>query len=321
MDALLLRLKGAKAPVSGTALADLWGVTRAAVHKRVQKLRAAGHRIEGTTRVGYHWAGSYARLDSESLKRGLVTQVVHFPVLGSTQDEAKSRATRGAGEGTLVIADRQTAGRGRMGRSWVSPVGGLWFSLVLRPVVPPDRVPALTLVAALDWVDLFRSLGVPAGVKWPNDVWADGKKIAGILTEMSAETDRIHWVAMGVGVNVHNRPPTDTPVPAASLSAWTKAVSPEGLLVDWLGRFSKSYARFCRSGFGPFRSAYEKRFLLKGGRVSFDGPEGRSVGRVLGVDERGRLRLSTAQGAVACVGGEVSLLRPMSGASVKKGKR
>lgn len=179
MDALLLRLKGAKAPVSGTALADLWGVTRAAVHKRVQKLRAAGHRIEGTTRVGYHWAGSSARLDSESLKRGLVTQVVHFPVLGSTQDEAKSRATRGAGEGTLVIADRQTAGRGRMGRSWVSPVGGLWFSLVLRPVVPPDRVPALTLVAALDWVDLFRSLGVPAGVKWPNDVWADGKKNCG----------------------------------------------------------------------------------------------------------------------------------------------
>lgn len=321
MDALLSRLRGAKAPLSGTALAEALGVTRAAVHKRVRRWRAAGHRIIGTPRVGYRWAGAPGPWNSEALKEGIVTQVVHAKTLPSTQEEAKARAAQGAGEGTLVIADRQTAGRGRMGRPWSSPIGGLWFSLILRPRALPDRVPALTLVAALDWVEVLRARGVPAGVKWPNDVWAAGKKIAGILTEMSAETDRVHWVVLGVGVNVNNRPPTSASVAAASAAEWTGPIAPADVLGEWLGRFSKSYVRFCRSGFGPFRPAYERRALLTGRRVSFEGPEGRSAGRVLGVDETGRLRLSTAKGEASCGGGEVSLLRPVSAASAIQGTR
>lgn len=321
MDALLLRLKGAKTPLSGTVLAEGLGVTRAAVHKRVQKLRAAGHRIAGTNRVGYRWGGTSGPLNSLVLKEGIVTQVVHAKTFPSTQEEAKSRAVRGAGEGTLVIADRQTAGRGRMGRSWVSPVGGLWYSLILRPTVRPEGVPPLTLVAALDWVEVLRARGVPAGVKWPNDVWADGKKIAGILTEMSAETDRVHWVALGVGVNVNNRSPMSASVPATSVSAWTGVIALEGLLLEWLERFSKSYAQFCQTGFGPFRLAFEQRALLTGVQVSFEGPEGRSTGRVMGVDTAGRLRLSTVKGERVCVGGEVSLLRPVSMTTVKKEER
>lgn len=297
--------------MSGTELAERLGVTRAAVHKRIKKLRAAGHRIAGTNRVGYRWSGATRRLDSTDLKGGCVTQVVHVPVLGSTQEETKARAARGAETGTLVIADRQTAGRGRLGRSWASPVGGLWYSLLLRPALRPNRVPALTLVAALDWVEVLRGRGVPAGVKWPNDVWADGKKIAGILTEMSAETDQVHWVILGVGMNVNNRPPAATSVTAASVSDWTGPVALEDVLTEWIGRFSKSYARFVRSGFAPFRSAYARRAVLTGKTVSFEGPDGRTEGRVRGVDAEGRLRLATSKGTLVCAGGEVSLLRPL----------
>ncbi|MBK8575662.1 MAG: biotin--[acetyl-CoA-carboxylase] ligase [Elusimicrobia bacterium] len=310
-DALLFQLKGAKAPLSGTILADGLGVTRAAVHKRIQKLRTAGHQIVGTNRVGYRWAGTTVSLNPEALKGGIVTEVFRFPVMGSTQDEAKALAVKGAGEGTLVMADRQSAGRGRLGRSWVSPIGGLWYSLILRPVLPPHRVPALTLVAALDWVEVLTARGVPAGVKWPNDVWAEGKKMAGILTEMSAETDRVQWVALGVGVNVNNRLPKSPAVPAAAVSSWTGPIALEKLLLEWVGRFSKSYPRFVRSGFASFRSNYEQVSVLRGTRVSFEGPEGRNAGRVLGVDNEGRLRVSTATGETTCSAGEVSLLRPL----------
>ena len=310
-DALLSRLKGAMAPVSGTELAEALGVTRAAVHKRIKKLRAEGHRIAGTNRVGYRWSGEDARTSLSAGTGGMVTDVVRLPVLGSTQEEAKERAVRGAPAGTLVIAGRQTAGRGRLGRSWVSPVGGLWYSLLLRPALRPDRVPALTLVAALDWVEVLRARGVPAGVKWPNDVWADGKKLAGLLTEMSAETDRVHWVVLGVGLNVNNRPPAGSAVPAGSVSGWTGPADLETLLSEWASRFSQSYARFVRSGFAPFRSAYARRAVLKGKSVSFEGPDGRDEGRVLGVDAEGRLRLATSKGPRVCTGGEVSLLRPL----------
>lgn len=319
-DALLARLQGAKVPLSGTVLSGGLGISRAAIHKRIEKLRVAGHRIVGTPRVGYRWGGSSGGVDPRGVKGGLLTRVVHFRTIPSTQDHAKSLAVKGAGEGTLVVADRQSAGRGRMGRSWTAPVGGLWYSLILRPALPAHRVPALTLVAALEWVSVLKARGVPAGVKWPNDVWAEGKKIAGILTEMSAETDRVHWVVLGVGVNVNNRLPGSLPVPAAAVSSWTGPLPLEELLQEWVDRFSKRYVRFSLSGFAPFRSEYAEASVLQGARVSFEGPDGRTEGRVLGVDLEGRLRVSTVTGETTCSGGEVSLLRPLPLNSVS-GKR
>jgi BirA family biotin operon repressor/biotin-[acetyl-CoA-carboxylase] ligase len=209
-------------------------------------------------------------------------------------------------KGRLVLADRQTAGRGRWGRVWVSPRGGLWYSLVLRPSIAPDRCPALTLVAALDWVRVLRRRGLDARVKWPNDVWVGENKVAGILTEMSAETDRVHWVVMGVGVNVNNRPPASTD--AASVSQWTGPVSRQELLSDWLTRFVRSYGRFVRNGFGPFQRDFNRWSVLNGRKVRLEGTISME-GQVLGVDDFGRLRLMTARGEKTCVGGEVSVAR------------
>lgn len=304
--AVLEKLKGASVPLSGTELAQALGVSRAAVHKRIEKLRASGERIIGTQRVGYRWTGSADSWTPSALRRGWVTDVVSFATVGSTQDEAKNRAAGGAPEGTLVVADRQTAGRGRWDRVWVSPRGGLWYSLILRPAIAPDRCPALTLVAALDWVRVLRRRGLDARVKWPNDVWVGEKKVAGILTEMSAETDRIHWVVMGVGVNVNNRPPAA--VEAASVSQWIGPVSRQDLLSDWLARFARSYRRFVRSGFGPFQGDYNRWSLLQGRRIRLEGTVAME-GQVLGVDGFGRLRLKTARGVQTCVGGEVTVAR------------
>lgn len=300
---VLDKLKEAKGPLSGAGLARDLGVTRAAVHKHIEKLRAAGENIVGAQRVGYRWAGSADRWIPSALQKGWVTEVHAFSTVGSTQDQAKNKAAQGARHGVLVVADRQTAGRGRWGRVWVSARGGLWYSLVLRPAIAPDRCPALTLVAALDWVWVLRRQGVDARVKWPNDVWVDGKKIAGILTEMSAETDRVHWVVMGVGLNVNNRPPS---AQAAAVHQWTGRVSRQALLSQWLARFGRSYGKFIRTGFGPFQKDFDRWSLLHGRKVRLEGTVSME-GQVLGVDDLGRLRLMTARGEKTCVGGEVSV--------------
>lgn len=305
-SAVLEKLKEAVGPLSGADLARGLGVSRAAVHKRIEKLREAGEKIVGTQRVGYRYKGAVDRWNPAAFQGGLVTEMVSFPTLGSTQDQAKTRAAAGAAEGTLIAADRQTAGRGRWGRVWASPRGGLWYSLVLRPSIAPDRCPALTLVAALDWVRVLRRRGLDARVKWPNDVWVGEKKVAGILTEMSAETDRVHWVVMGVGLNVNNRPPALTE--AASVSQWTGPVSRQDLLSEWLARFARSYGRFVRYGFGPFQEDFNRWSLLQGRRVRLEGTVSME-GQVLGVDGFGRLRLKTPRGEKIGVGGEVSVVR------------
>jgi len=240
----------------------------------------------------------------------LVRKVVHLPTCSSTQDLAKEGALGGDNEGLLVWADRQTQGRGRLGRRWSSPLGGLWFSLLLRPKIRPEQVPALVLVAALDWVHVLRSRGVPAQVKWPNDVWAEGKKIGGVLTEMSAQPDRVHWVVMGVGLNVNNRLPLQPLVPAGAVNEWAPSVRSEDLLWDWAARFGASKSRYERDGFSGFRRGFEGVSVLKSQRVTFETPEGVGEGRVLGVDHLGRLRLRVGRKTVVFAGGEVTLVRP-----------
>lgn len=307
MDLLL----SASGPLSGAALAERFGMTRAGVHKRIQALRARGYAVSGTQRVGYRWVGPTDVVDPAVLRRGLVRSVRHAGVTLSTQDDVKKRAALGEPEGYLMIADRQRSGRGRRGSSWVSAFGGLWYSLLLRPAGPPSGALAISLVAALDWVDVLRARGVPAAVKWPNDVWADGKKIAGLLVEMSSETDRVEWMVLGVGVNVNNRPPQGTAIPAGAVAEWTGPVRRGGLLADWLDRFSASYAVYKQKGFPAFQRHFERRSLLTGQTVTFDGQAGPEKGRVSGVDQDGRLRVSTARGPLVVSGGDVHWVRPV----------
>lgn len=277
--------------VSGARLAEALGVTRAGVHKNVQRLRALGHAVQAVPRKGYRLQDSPQALDPSELKDPWGKLLVHKPVMASTQEEAKRRAVAGAPEGTLIVADRQTAGRGRWGRAWESPVGGLWFSLLLKPRLSPAQAPALTLVAALEMArTLQRRTGLTPALKWPNDIWWDGRKLAGFLTEMSAEADRVHWLVLGVGVNVNNPAPKGLGLPAVSLrAALGRTVSRQLILSDWLGSFHEALRKYERDGFSPFKEAFEKLMLFRWNTVELETAAGPLVGEIRGVDDLGRL--------------------------------
>ena len=187
------------------------GLSRAAVWKRVHRLKAQGYVIEGSPRRGYRLLAVPDKLLPEEVLQGLKTRVFtgpvhHFETLDSTNDLAKELAVQGAPEGTVVVAEAQTGGRGRLGREWDSPPGvGLYVSLVLRPMLPPMELPQITLTTAVAVVRAVRRVaGVAPGIKWPNDLLLNGKKLGGILTEMETESDRIRHVVVGLGLNVNN---------------------------------------------------------------------------------------------------------------------
>ena len=287
----LLKEAGGK-PLSGASLGRQFGLSRAAVHKRITRLRAQGHLIGGTPRIGYLLKRRSDRPASGDYKPGWGRPFLFFETIPSTQDEAKRAAAQGAPEGALFVAERQTAGRGRLGRRWDSPAGGLWYSLLLRPPLAPSAAPGLALAAALDWARLLEKRGLPARVKWPNDVWIGRRKLAGILTEMSSETDRVQWVVLGVGVNVNNPVPKGLLYPAVSLKSETRQDWSRGeLLSEWMARFAKTYAGYLKRGFPSIRKDFVRLSLLRGRLARFE-VEGRQfLGRVLGVDADGRLRV------------------------------
>ena len=173
----------------------------------------------------------------------------------------------------------------------------------------PARAPALALVCALDWARLLKEdFGVDAGVKWPNDVWVGEKKLAGVLAEMSSESDRIHWLVLGVGVNANNAPPSKSAISAVSLRGiFGRNVSRRELLSGWLRRFRKSYSVYQREGFLPFREAYTDLAVLNGRQISFDAEDRDVSGIVRGVDDEGRLMVQTADGPGVLAGGEIHL--------------
>ncbi len=203
--------------VSGEQLARNLGVSRTAIHKHMEVLRAAGYRIESMPRVGHRLLASPERVTPAEIRDGLTSAVLGHRVeyresVGSTNEVAKQMARDGAPEGLLVIAEEQTGGKGRLGRTWASPPGvGIWMSVVLRPPLPPYEAARLTLCAAVAVAAAVQvSTGVPAGIKWPNDIVVQDRKVCGILTELEADWDRVNFAVVGVGINV-NTPAADFP--------------------------------------------------------------------------------------------------------------
>lgn len=210
-EAILTVLKAAgEGWVSGEELSRQLGVSRTAIWKQIEGLRAAGYTLEAQPRSGYRLAGSPDAVTARELLPHLTTRsfgrhLEYRESVGSTNELAKQLARAGAPEGLLVIADEQTAGKGRLGRAWSTPKGSaLAMSLLLRPDLPPYLAPRVTLVAAVAVAEAVREVaGLPVGIKWPNDIQIQGRKLCGILTEMEAEVERIAFVVCGIGVNVN----------------------------------------------------------------------------------------------------------------------
>ena len=195
--------------ISGEALSDKLGVSRAAVWKHVKGLQNEGYTIEAVRNRGYRLLPNGVRqeevlpyLQTEWLGR----EYKYLAEVDSTNIAAKSWAEQGAVNGAVVVADLQTQGRGRLGRAWSSPSGtGLWLSLVLRPRLEPERAPQISLTTAVATCAALQALGYQAGIKWPNDIYIDGRKICGMLTEMHGSMESVEWVVVGIGINCLNK--------------------------------------------------------------------------------------------------------------------
>jgi len=243
-------------------------------------------------------------------------QVIHsYKSIGSTNEAAKHLAESGAEEGVMVIADKQKRGRGRLGRSWHSPgEDGLYFSLVLTPWVTFKRIPALSQVAALSVCRAMeRTFDCNAQVKWPNDCLLNGRKVSGILVELSAELDKINYAVLGIGINVNNQR-RDFPTRFRSL-ATSLAIESGGrhnrvkLLQLFLADFEKSYANFQRYGLRFIGHELVRRSSVLGKKIEINAGKSRISGFATGIDENGALRVRVKDRVETISAGEVSLRR------------
>jgi BirA family biotin operon repressor/biotin-[acetyl-CoA-carboxylase] ligase len=252
------------------------------------------------------------------LQAGLRSRIMGWEVhsyksVASTNELAKRLAESGAPEGALIISEKQTRGRGRLGRSWHSPSGlGLYFSLILRPQVDFAKMPALSLVAALSICRVLDNYaGEGALIKWPNDCLLKGKKTAGILVELSAELDRVSYAILGIGINVNDKPddfPSRIKSKATSISLVAgKKISRVDLLRDFLYEFEKSYSNFHRYGLRFLGPELVKRSAVLGKKVTITVGKKKIVATAIGFDQNGALRVRDKTGVTIFAAGEVTL--------------
>jgi BirA family transcriptional regulator, biotin operon repressor / biotin---[acetyl-CoA-carboxylase] ligase len=270
-------LKSHEGYLSGEDLSRALDISRAAIWKYVDQLREQGYEIEAFPHRGYRLVAAPDRLLRCEVQSGLDTrkfgcEVHHFDTVASTMDEAFRFGLDGAPEGTVVVAETQGKGRGRMGRNWSSPRSkGIYFSLILRPKLLPSQAAMLTLVAAVAMSEAIEKVvpAVEARIKWPNDILIKGKKVCGILTELRAETDRVQFVVLGAGINVNNTPTQLLPE-ATSLRVESGASCSRVLLFqEVLRSLEKWYGAFLKNGPATALDAWRTRSAMLGRRVRF----------------------------------------------------
>lgn len=298
--------------VSGEEISRKMNVSRTAIWKQVRKLEGEGYVIEAVPRLGYRLMGKPSRLSMHELLPRLNTRSFGhnmrlLDTVASTQDELRVLAEQGAPEGSLVIAEQQTSGRGRMGRSWISPAGkGIWMSLLLRPPVPLPHTPQLTLLAA---VALSRAISriVPLtiGIKWPNDLLVNGRKISGILLESAAEDERLRYVVVGMGISVNleaNDYPEELLSKAISLKmASGNTINRSELIASILEEFERLYKLYLEEGFGPIRALWEAHSVTLNEQTHLHTPQGAFVGVPRGLDAMGGLQVELPDGSFRTV--------------------
>ena len=314
-------LRDAREPVPGPVLAEELGISRAAVWKQIERLVDAGYRIERDRERGYRLMEAPDRLLPAEIEPRLATKRIgrvlhHFDAIDSTNRAAMERGREGGVEGEVFLAEEQTRGRGRLGRSFFSPKGmSLYASLLLRPPIPPAVAPRITLVAGLAVAETVeRHAGARPGLKWPNDVHLAGRKVAGILTEMEAETDRVLFVVCGPGINLNV--PEDAfpaelrPIATSIFAATGRRVDRCAFVADLFLAFERAYDEFLARGFGALRERWNAYSILDGRDVRVESGGDVALGTALGIDDEGALRLRTVGGEQRTViSGDVTLRR------------
>ena len=301
----LLR-KAGEEYMSGEEIAKRLGVSRTAVWKHIKELREAGYGIKSRSRSGYALEETPDCLLPGEIKNGLRTRliakdIVFFEEIDSTNQVAKQLAQKGAAAGTVVVAESQGKGRGRLERSYFSPAGkGIWFSVILRPHILPQEA-------------AMKRFGLKAEIKWPNDILHEGKKLTGILTEMSAEIDRINYIVIGTGINVNIEEeefPEELRDKATSLSIMKGEKLPR---VAFFQAVLEALDELCivleEDGFAPIIARWREHAVTLGQEVHVIGAIGKDSfdGRAVDIDEEGALLVETEGGVRRVLAGDVSI--------------
>ena len=319
--------------VSGQALCNMLGVSRTAVWKVINQLKEEGYVIEAVQNKGYHITQYPDILTSSEIMSqltcvdtgnttGIIREVVYYDETDSTNNEAKRAAERDdAADGTLYITESQTGGRGRRGRNWVSPAGsGIWMSLLLRPDIAPVNASMLTIVAAMAVQEAIHKVLTEDGhdaecrIKWPNDIVLNKKKVCGILTEMSAEMDYIHYVVIGMGINVNidkEEMPEEIQNIATSLSQITgKKISRLKLLNKILYYLEHLYIICQEEGFAPILDEWRKYSITLNQHIRVIGTNEVLEGIAVDIDDDGALLVNIDGQIKRVLAGDVSI-RPV----------
>lgn len=321
---ILTCLRNSEDYVSGQQLCERLGVSRTAVWKVINQLKQEGYQIESVSRKGYRLVESpqdvYSRSEILSrLRTKWAGQNLHFfQETGSTNPDAKRFAEEGEPHGTTVVAERQTAGKGRRGRSWESPAGkSVYFTIMVRPKFAPDKASMLTLVMALAVAEAIQeATGLPAGIKWPNDIVVNGKKVVGILTELSVtpEMNEIQFMVAGVGVNVNQEGAEEFPEEIRETATSLKIesgrhIARAALLERILARFEEDYEMFEQTlSLSELKASYESRLAGINAGVRVLDPAGEYAGISRGITETGELIVEREDGGTVLVyAGEVSV--------------
>lgn len=312
----LIKNKGES--VSGETLALELSVSRTAIWKHIKALRDEGYVIESSPNIGYVLAGRPDVLTPGEIKAGLKTGIIgkeikYFKETESTNTIAREIAGK-ADEGTIIIAESQTGGRGRMGRKWLSPEGGIWLSIILKPEMQPVYAPRITLLAGVAVAKTIRSLGLEAKIKWPNDVLIRGKKVCGILTEIEAEIDQIDYCVVGIGIDANVDTESFPEEFRESSTSLKKELGREINRVEFVQRlleeFEARYLKLQKEGFLPILEEWRSMSATIGEWVKITTQNRIIYGEATGVDNDGALIVETGEGKLEkIVSGDCEHLR------------
>lgn len=307
---LLKRLFEAQGePISGQEFADEFGLSRTAIWKYIKEFEEEGYVISSIRKKGYVLVSSPDRVNAANIQKYLQTttygrNIEYYESCGSTQNLAHDGAQAGAPDGTLIISEEQTAGKGRLSRPWNSAAQkGIWMSLIVRPSLMPQQAPQMTLVAAVAIVRAIENIaGIEATIKWPNDIMLNSRKITGILTELQSEPDRVKAIILGIGMNV-NQDEEDFPLELKEIATSLKIacgrhIDRAKLIAEILGFIELYTKMYEKHGFGPIKLLWEGYSNISGKRIRAVMLNETVEGTALGISEEGLLELQLDNGEV-----------------------
>ncbi len=306
--------------LSGQVLSDVLRISRVAVWKHIKKIQELGYTIESKQKLGYKLTSNSDELFPWEITSGLKTEIIgqhayYFDSIDSTQNQALKMADDPANNGTVIIAAKQTGGKGRSGRKWISPKGGIWFSIILQPKFDISITTLFPIASALALSNAFeKTLEISPELKWPNDLTIKGKKVAGMLVDVSLESNRIENLVLGVGINFDVDVKqiekilrgTSNFYGVASLSEQKKKVKPIQLVQTFLVEFEKIYELLNTKQTKKIISEWTKRSSTIGKNVELETRDGKIKGKAIKIDEDGALVVSSNNKQIRIIAGDIT---------------